>query len=85
MIEIDWNTTKPHGEAVFKQALAEHLEEYSDLSVRTLDDVYNHLINNRHSDRLRFVRQFHHRITQTMQDFGLIEQRSLEETFDRTT
>jgi hypothetical protein len=43
IVETDWNTAKPHGEAVFKQAVADHLEEYGDLSVRTLDDIYNHL------------------------------------------
>lgn len=42
-IETDWNTVKPHGEAVFKQNLAELLEEYRDLPLRILDDIYNHL------------------------------------------
>ena len=43
MVETDWNMVKPHGEAVFKQSLTDQLEEYGDLSVRTLDDIYNHL------------------------------------------
>ncbi|WP_225912720.1 SAVED domain-containing protein [Nostoc flagelliforme] len=42
-VETDWNTAKFQGEAVFKQMLVDHLEEYGDLSGRTLDDIYNHL------------------------------------------
>lgn len=42
-VETDWNTAKPHGEAVFKQSLADHLEEYGDLSAKTIDNIYNHL------------------------------------------
>jgi len=42
-VETDWNTVKSHGEAVFKQTLVDRLEEYSDLSGRVLDDIYNHL------------------------------------------
>lgn len=42
-VEIDWNTVKSEGEAIFKQILVDHLEEYGDLSGRVLDDIYNHL------------------------------------------
>ncbi|MFQ4138103.1 dsDNA nuclease domain-containing protein [Nodosilinea sp. PGN35] len=42
-VETDWNTAKSHGEAVFKQTLVDHLDEYRDLSGRVLDDIYNHL------------------------------------------
>lgn len=42
-IETDWNTARSQGEAVFKQALVDCLDEYSDLSGRILDDIYNHL------------------------------------------
>lgn len=43
MIEIEWNTAKHHGEAVFKKFLIKHFAEYGDLSARILDDIYNHL------------------------------------------
>jgi hypothetical protein len=42
-VEMDWNTAKSYGEAVFKQMLVDHLDEYGDLSGRVLDDIYNHL------------------------------------------
>ena len=42
-VETAWNTVRSHGEAVFKQTLVDYLEEYSDLSGRVLDDIYNHL------------------------------------------
>lgn len=42
-VETDWNTAKPQGEAVFKQTLVDHLDEYGDVSGRVLDDIYNHL------------------------------------------
>jgi hypothetical protein len=42
-VETDWNTVRSHGEAVFKESLIDHLNEYADLSGRVLDDVYNHL------------------------------------------
>jgi hypothetical protein len=42
-VETDWNTAKPYGEAVFKQSLADCLEEYEDLSAKTIDNIYNHL------------------------------------------
>jgi hypothetical protein len=42
-VETDWNTAKSQGEAVFKQALVDRLDEYGDLSGRVLDDIYNHL------------------------------------------
>jgi SMODS-associated and fused to various effectors sensor domain len=43
IVEADWNTARFHGEAVFKESLINHLNEYADLSGRVLDDVYNHL------------------------------------------
>lgn len=43
IVETDWNTAKTYGEAVFKQSLADHLEEYGDLSAKTIDNIYNHL------------------------------------------
>ena len=42
-VETDWNITKSHGEAIFKQTLVDSLEEYRDLSGRVLDDIYNNL------------------------------------------
>lgn len=43
IIEVDWNTAKPHGEAIFKQSFVDHLPEYEDLSLKTLDNIYNHI------------------------------------------
>ncbi|MEI2577352.1 CD-NTase-associated endodeoxyribonuclease Cap4 [Scytonema sp. PRP1] len=43
IVEADWNTAKSHGEALFKQSLAENLSEYEDLSFKTFDNIYNHL------------------------------------------
>jgi hypothetical protein len=43
IVETDWNTAKTYGEAVFKQSLADHLEEYGDFSAKTIDNIYNHL------------------------------------------
>lgn len=44
IIEADWSTAKLDGEALFKQRLAENLPEYEDLSYKTLDNIYNHII-----------------------------------------
>lgn len=42
-VETDWNTARSEGEAIFKQKLVDHLDEYRDLSGRITDDIYNHL------------------------------------------
>jgi len=42
-IEFDWSTAKLQGEALFKQSFTECLQEYNDLSIKTLDNIYNNL------------------------------------------
>lgn len=42
-VETDWNTAKTQGKAAFKESLADHLEEYGDLSSRILDSIYSYL------------------------------------------
>jgi len=42
-IEFDWSTAKLQGEALFKQSFTEGLQEYNDLSIKTLDNIYNNL------------------------------------------
>ncbi len=42
-IEVDWTTAKLQGEALFKQSFTDYLQEYNDLSIKTLDDIYNNL------------------------------------------
>lgn len=43
IIEVNWNTAKTYGEAIFKQSLVDNLPEYEDLSNKVLDNIYNHL------------------------------------------
>ena len=42
-IEFDWSTAKLQGEALFKQSFTECIQEYNDLSIKTLDNIYNNL------------------------------------------
>lgn len=42
-VEVDWNTAKPYGSALFQQSLVENLAEYSELSHKILDNLYVHL------------------------------------------
>jgi hypothetical protein len=42
-IEVDWITAKLQGEALFKQSFTDYLQEYNDLSIKTLDNIYNNL------------------------------------------
>ena len=42
-IEFDWSAAKLQGEALFKQSFTECLQEYNDLSIKTLDNIYNNL------------------------------------------
>lgn len=42
-IEVDWSTAKLQGEALFKQSFTDYFQEYNDLSIKTLDNIYNNL------------------------------------------
>jgi len=42
-IEVDWSQAKVQGEALFKQSFTDELQEYNDLSLTMLDNIYNHL------------------------------------------
>lgn len=43
IIDVDWNTAKIYGEAIFKQYLVDNLPDFEDLSNKILDNIYNHL------------------------------------------
>jgi hypothetical protein len=43
LIDADLGTAQSHGEALFRQALIDHLPEYQDLPNRTLTDIFTNL------------------------------------------